>query len=361
MVKVNIAHCRGNYDIVIADGLLKALPTLLDNYSISGKLAIITDSTVYSLYGKGIASLLESSGKLVKLFTFPEGESSKKLETVSFLYDKLVESRYDRKDTIIALGGGVTGDIAGFTASTLYRGMKLVQIPTTLLSQVDSSVGGKTAVNHRKGKNLIGSFYPPELVLIDPAVLSTLHARDIISGLGEIIKYALIGDRKLFFHLEDNLDCLPAGNPVKTIEACCRIKKSFVEKDEFDNQSRMILNFGHTIGHALELVTDYKYYRHGEAVILGMMAGAFISFQKGLLSKEYFNRIEKLLAKISLPSLPQSEEVNSIFQAVLRDKKTRSGKISFVCLNNVGSAEIVHNLDRNILVKAIEYLLNRQS
>ncbi len=361
MHRIEVKHSRGSYDIIVDEGCLAVLPTLLKQRNIMAKMAVISDETVANLYGGKLACVLKKAGFDARTFSFPDGENSKNLKTVSKLYDSLIKNNFERDDVIIAFGGGVTGDIAGFTASSLFRGMRFVQIPTTLLAQVDSSVGGKTGVNHKSGKNLIGAFYQPELVVIDPGLLSTLQIRDMISGVGEVLKYALIADPKLFSWLEDSLNLFFAHRPAETIASCCGIKAGIVSKDELDRGCRITLNFGHTIGHALELSAGYGYFRHGEAVILGMIGASYISEKMGFLSAANFKRITDLVCRIEIPPIPKDLGVKDILLAAANDKKVKNAGQVFICLKKPGSTEIIRNISDKELNAGIAYLKDNYS
>ena len=256
----------------------------------------------------------------------PEGESSKSLQQTGSIYDRLLEMNCDRKSALIALGGGVIGDLTGFIAATYQRGIPFVQIPTTLLAQVDSSVGGKTAVNHPRGKNMIGAFYQPKLVVIDLDTLQTLPKKEFRAGLAEVVKYGVIADAKLFNFIEDNTkeilslnsDCLE-----HIIETSCAIKAGVVEKDERENRHRMILNFGHTFAHSIETLTNYTEYLHGEALAIGMVQAAWLSVETGRCAPEDVPmRITSLLKKIGLPTQPPDLKSKSIIESMYYDKKT---------------------------------------
>jgi 3-dehydroquinate synthase len=252
----------------------------------------------------------------------------------------LVEERFDRKSCVVALGGGVVGDLAGFAAATYLRGIPYVQVPTTLLAQVDSSVGGKTGVNHQEGKNLIGAFYQPRMVLIDVSVLASLPRRELIGGLAEIIKYGIIEDATLFEFLEREMESLLAMNRerlIQTISTSCAIKARVVEKDERENDYRAVLNFGHTIGHALEAATAYTQLLHGEAVAVGMANAAALSVQQGLCDQRTFEQIRSLIKKAGLPlEIPSGISMQRLIQAMETDKKSTDGKIKFVMCTGIG-------------------------
>lgn len=332
-----------SYPIYIGSNNLDTLGDLIKAQGLKGQAVCITNPTVGRLYGDRALSSLKKAGFETYRIDIPDGEEYKSLEWLSHIYDKLVEYKMERQNPIVALGGGVIGDIAGFAAATYLRGVPYIHIPTTLLAQVDSSIGGKTAVNHEKGKNLIGAFYQPKMVLIDVEVLKTLGERDIKAGLAEVVKYGIIRDNNFFSFLEHNYqDIMRLGNGLlHAIKMSCKIKASIVEEDETEAGVRSILNFGHTFGHAIEAVTHYKELRHGEAVAIGMAAAARLSLKLGLCSKDVTERIETLIANIGLPvklSAISSYQpsVGELLKAMEIDKKVVGGKIKFVMVKDIG-------------------------
>ena len=333
---IPVALGERSYFIWIKPGLLQHIGELYRGYRLGARAAIITDITVAQLYGELVTDSLRKNGVESLLLSVPPGEEQKSLQTAEMLYTRLLEAGFDRHTTIIALGGGVIGDLVGFVASTFLRGVPYVQIPTTLLAQVDSSVGGKTGVNHPLGKNLIGTFYQPRSVFIDPTVLSTLSERERWSGLAEVIKYGLIRDPALFARLETELENLVQHpeNLCEVIARCCAIKAEIVSADEREGGLRKFLNFGHTIGHALEAVSEYQ-LRHGEAVAWGMLIAARLSHQRSGLSASELERIEKILARLPKPSLAQID-VERVLELIRRDKKVRDGRAQFVLLRAIG-------------------------
>jgi len=337
-IKVKLG--KNSYPIFIEPGALKNLPRLFERFFPGRPAAIISDKNVADLYGKEVLKLLSQSGRHVSLFTFPEGESSKNIDRAYKLYSGLIENRMGRDTVIAALGGGVTGDLAGFVAATYVRGVQFVQIPTTLLAQVDSSVGGKVGINHELGKNLIGSFYQPAFVLTDPDVLKTLPKREMISGAGEVIKYSLISSKNLLNFVEERIEILltssNSGEISHIIKECCRIKAKVVSRDEKESNLRKILNFGHTLGHALEQATGYSVFTHGEAVILGMRWSAWFSVLRGLLSEKDFFRIENILTQIRIPDIPDTLDPEMITDAISKDKKSSAKNLTLVLLQSIG-------------------------
>jgi len=318
---------------------------------------IISNPTVYGKYGRRVRSSLSRAGFRAKYLIIPDGERYKTLKTAEFIYTSLIDKRIERKDVIIALGGGVIGDVAGFAAATYLRGLNLVHVPTTLLAQIDSSIGGKTGVNHRLGKNLIGSFYQPSLVIIDPEVLGTLPAREMNSGLFEALKYGIIRDRALFQRIISNIHLVrrcDVDELTFLIAACCQIKADVVHEDERESGLRRILNFGHTVGHALEAVTDYRRFRHGEAVGHGMRSAALIAQIIGVLQPDHREAISSAVSEIG--RIPSARNIASrdIISAMMRDKKTEAGKIAFVLPVEIGSVVVRSDVDLRDIRKALK-------
>ncbi len=333
---IPVALGERSYYIWVKPGLLRCFGELYAGYRLGSQAAIITDTTVAQLYGGLLEDSLRKNSIETVLVSVPPGEEQKSLQTAEMLYTRLLEADLDRHATIIALGGGVIGDLAGFVASTFLRGIAYIQIPTTLLAQVDSSVGGKTGVNHPVGKNLIGTFYQPRCVFIDPTVLQTLPERERWSGLAEVLKYGLIRDPALFARLEADLENLvqQPENLSEVIARCCAIKAEIVSADERESGLRTILNFGHTVGHALEAASEYQ-LRHGEAIAWGMLVAARLSHQKMGLSLAELERIERALARFPKPSV-RGIECERVLDLVRHDKKARDGRVRFVLLRAIG-------------------------
>ena len=342
-VQVNLDERR--YSIHIEMNSLSQLSSLIAKNKFGNQLAIISDETVAKLYGQTVVDTLKSSGFTAELYRVPVGEDSKSLEQTQLLYTQLIKSGLKRDGLVLALGGGVVGDLAGFVASTYLRGVPFIQLPTTLLAQVDSSVGGKVGINHRLGKNLIGSFYQPKFVLIDPGVLSTLEKREMWAGMAEVVKYGLIWDHTFFSFLEANLENLIDLKNWKMVldmlAVCCRIKAAVVEQDEKEGGLRRILNFGHTIGHALEAVTNFEYFRHGEAVIYGMSWAAWASMKYGSVSEKEFERITSFFKRFPLPNLPDFLNLEELVIKTRVDKKLSQRGLNLVLLNSIGKTEII--------------------
>jgi len=335
----------GGYSVFIEAKGLQKLADHIIRHHLGEHAAVISDETVSGLYGHRVIEALGRKGICCELHVVPDGETSKSLDQISKLYTKLIESKLGRDDFIIALGGGVIGDLAGFIAATYLRGIKWIQVPTTLLAQVDSSVGGKVGINHALGKNLIGSFYQPSFVVIDPSVLVTLEERELWAGMGEVVKYGLIRDGDLFSSLEINLDTLVTladmDAIIEIIFICCSIKSEIVERDEKEIGLRRILNFGHTLGHALETETNYAYFRHGEAIVHGMHWASWISLNMGYLSESVFRRIETLLERMPVPNLPKGLKAERLASHIASDKKQSTAGLNLIILEDIGSTTVV--------------------
>ena len=326
---------------IIQWGGVYHLPEFLKASGFSKRVFIVTDSDVGHLYSKPILSLLSDAGFVPRIFTIAAGESSKSICSWQEILDWLVEEKAEQGEPIIALGGGVVGDLAGFVAATYHRGIPLIQIPTSLLAQVDSAIGGKTGINHPQGKNLIGAFYQPELIIVDPAFLITLPERVYLEGWAEIVKYGMILDADLFEMLEGNTSLMHARYATlltKVITRCIQLKMDVVQRDERDEGLRNILNYGHTFGHALETVTEYGSWLHGEAVAVGMAVAAQIAVVKGLLANEYAIRQRELLLKLRLPQNCPGIDAISLMEKMQRDKKVRSGQMRWIIPTKIGHA-----------------------
>nr|WP_206155212.1 3-dehydroquinate synthase [Caldanaerobacter subterraneus] len=325
---------------------------LIKKHVRSSKTFVITDSNVYPLYFEKIEESLKKSGFDVTHKVIPAGETSKTMEMAQRLLEVAYDSGLLRDSSIIALGGGVVGDIAGFVAATYMRGIDFIQIPTTLLAQVDSSVGGKVAVNLKKGKNIVGAFYQPKMVYIDISVLKTLDKREVLSGLAEVIKYGVIWDFDLFTYIEKNLEDilrLKEESLTHIVKRSCEIKAKIVSLDEKEENLRAILNFGHTIGHAIEALTGYEKYIHGEAVAIGMVYEARLAFNLGYIDEEYLERILNLIKRSGLPADYEGIEKTDMLNAIKLDKKMREGKINFVLPVGFGKVDIVSVKEEDVL------------
>ena len=330
-----------SYDIKVGGGLLSRLGAECARLKLGQRCAVITDANVGKHFTKAVLRSLAASGFEPVLVTVPAGEKSKCLAMVEKCHDQLARHRLERKSFIVALGGGVVGDLAGFVAATYLRGIPFVQAPTTLLAQVDSSVGGKTGVNLRSGKNLVGAFYQPRLVLCDLNTLKPLPKREFVSGLAEVIKYGIIYDAVLFAQLERNLPKLlqrDVPTLLSVVSRCCEIKADVVGQDETESGLRAILNFGHTIGHAIENMSGYGKYLHGEAISIGQVAAAKLSHRLLGLPSAEVARIEGLFARASLPVRIRlnAAQQRKLFTAMKLDKKVSAGEIKFVLAQKIG-------------------------
>lgn len=342
-----------SYPIWIGQGIWAALPEALGAVSFPDKVAIITNPTVGDLYCDKVSEVLSSNGREITVIRLPDGEEYKTIDTLQNIYDVLIERKFDRYCGIIALGGGVIGDTAGFAAATYLRGIPFVQIPTTLLSQVDSSVGGKTGVNHPQGKNLIGAFYQPKHVHIDVDVLATLSDREYAAGLAEVVKYGIIWDDEFFKWLEDNQDELLKRSSDELIHAImisCQIKANVVENDEKEQGLRALLNLGHTFGHAVETLAGYGVIKHGEAVSIGMVMAAKLACKLGYCTSEEVDRVVALLKGFGLPIDPPDFSPDEYLSVMQRDKKVKDGQVRLVLNHGIGSARLhyVENLDMHL-------------
>ena len=333
MIQLQVGLAERSYPIFIEEGCLQRVGVDLAEKKIAGKYCVIADNYVAELYGDTLLQSLAGAGVSAELIPFPRGEANKTLQTVGVLASQLARKGLGRKDGLIALGGGVTGDITGFLASSYMRGIPFVQIPTTLLAQVDSSVGGKTGVDIPEGKNLMGAFYQPKAVYIDMRVLSTLPVEEMLNGLAEVIKYGVIQSHEFLDFLENNHEKIlkkEAGIIGEMIQTCCRIKAEIVAADERETDKRRILNFGHTIGHAVEAASDFS-IPHGFAVAIGMVAASRISLAKRILRQEEFDYIHSIILKFGLPTdVPGALSRDSIKNYLLTDKKTINGRVYFV-------------------------------
>ena len=326
-----------SYSIYIENNILKDTGSYIEKVYSGKKIMIISDDNVFPLYGDTIVKTLEDKYEVHSLI-LPHGEPTKSFQSLPKIYSALLEARFSRSDLIIALGGGVIGDLAGFAAASFLRGIKFIQIPTSLLAQVDSSVGGKVAVDLPEGKNLVGAFYQPKMVLIDPDVLETLPERYVTDGMGEVIKYGCIKDRKLFDLLEkcgcyENLK----EHLTDVIATCVDIKRRVVEEDEFDTGERILLNFGHTLAHTIEQHFHYERESHGEAVAIGMYQITKIAEEKGLTKKGEAEHIRKVLEAYKLP-VKADVPLPQLTEAIKLDKKTLNNKLKVVLLHEIGDS-----------------------
>ena len=347
MKKVTVELGDRSYEMRVGDGLLLRVGLWLKEQGFSGKAVVVTDTTVKGLYADCLGRGLTNAGFTVTLMEIPPGENYKTLETASEIYDKLTGAYAERKTPVLALGGGVIGDLGGFVAATYMRGMPLVQVPTTLLAMVDSSLGGKTAVDHGRLKNIVGVFYQPVMVVADIDTLKTLPPDEFTSGMAEVIKAAAARNASFFRFLEINIDKARELHPdvlENMIAESARIKAEIVAKDEREENVRAILNFGHTVGHAVEAVSGFG-LKHGQAVAIGMMAAARISARMGVLDESEVIRLEKLVEAAGLPVKMPGLDKEAVMEAMRHDKKVRGDKIRFVLLKSVGNAFISDGVD----------------
>ena len=345
IVDVNLGS--RSYRIVVASGALQSVGQRLRELRLGSRAALVSDGAIMRLYGKTVVTSLEAEGFTVTTIEVPEGEAAKTLAVAEHCWDQLLTAGLDRTSTVMALGGGAVGDVAGFAAATYMRGINFVQLPTTVLAQVDASIGGKTAIDHPLGKNMIGAFLQPRLVVVDPAVARTLPEREFRSGLAEIVKHGIVLDADYFAELERDLAPLAArdlGVLERIIGGSCRLKASVVERDEREAELRHVLNYGHTIGHALEAATGYARYAHGEAVSLGIVAEARLARRLGIADDETTARQERMLETLGLPVRAPSIDVEPIVSAMARDKKAKDGRVPFVLAPRIGAFRIVYDV-----------------
>ena len=358
---------QNTYQIIIGKNTLSNLGKYLKPYLINKRVFIITNKTVSSLYSKKLEQILKKQKIVTTFIILKDGEGEKNFKTIAKLSNFLLKKDIERNDSIIAFGGGVIGDIAGFVASITLRGIQCIQIPTTLLSQVDSSIGGKTGVNTPQGKNLIGTFFQPKIVIIDVNLLSTLPKRELLSGYAEILKYGLIMDSNFYKWLEINGKKIIAGDQNKIIEAIynsCKNKAKIVSKDEKEKNVRALLNFGHTFGHAIELLNNYKKnINHGEAVSVGMIFALKLSRELDLINEKSFKRVLNHFENVGLPLFLSKSFKNKIslqifLSAMMKDKKVKKGKINLILLKRIGKSFITNKFPSKQLNKVILSQIN---
>jgi len=347
MKKLKVELGVNSYEVRVGSGLLARAGLWLKEKDFSGKSVIITDTTVKGLYSETLSKGLTNAGFDVTILDVQPGEEQKSLETAGGLYEGLTAAYAERTTPVLALGGGVIGDLAGFVAATYMRGVPLIQVPTTLLAQVDSSIGGKTAVDHGKLKNTIGVFYQPRMVIADIETLTTLPEDELTNGLAEVIKHAAIRSDDFFYYLDNNIE--KAMEPdISALEdmvvESIRIKTEVVEKDEKEEGLRSILNYGHTIGHAIEAVSNFR-LKHGQAVAIGMMAAAKISSRMEILDEDEVARLEDVIRRAGLPVTMPDLDIEAVMQATKSDKKVSQGKVRFVLLKSIGHAIISDEVD----------------
>jgi 3-dehydroquinate synthase len=328
-----------SYEVVVHAGLLDHIGELLAPFKLGPETVIVTNPVVKRHYGARVVRSLRAAGLNPTVLALPDGERTKSLRWVARVLNELLRRRYERKAWLVALGGGVIGDLAGFAASMYLRGIPFVQVPTTVVAQVDASIGGKTGVNHPRGKNLIGAFYQPKLVLVDPDALRTLPQRDFRAGLAEVIKYGVIADAAFFEFLERDMEQILKLDPTalhRVIRTSCAIKAAVVSEDEREGDRRRILNFGHTVGHALETLGGYRRYTHGEAVAIGMVVAARLAGRLGLADASVGMRIRALLERARLPADLPPHSASAVLRAMRQDKKVQDRRIHFVLPDRIG-------------------------
>ena len=358
---VNVPLGTRSYEIKIGPALLRDLGRHCADLKLGNRCAVISDRNVAPRFAKAVQASLKKAGFESVLITVPAGETAKSVKVVEQCYNALAKHRLERKSFIVALGGGVVGDLAGFVAATYLRGVAFVQVPTTLLAQVDSSVGGKVGVNLKSGKNLVGSFHQPRLVLCDIDTLRTLPVREFRAGLAEVIKYGIIYDAALFERLERDLSKLLKREPetlVGVIARCCEIKADVVSQDETESGLRAILNFGHTIGHAIENISGYGKYLHGEAISIGQVAAARISAATMGLDAEETERIKNIFNKAGLPTQIRLNvaQRKKLFAAMRLDKKVSGGEIKFVLAKRIGEVIWGQNVPQQLVDEALDFV-----
>ena len=352
--------CEGKpaYDIVIESGF-GGLSEAFNKLEITGrKLCIVTDSNVGPLYAEQVKNELEKTGNTVYVYTFAAGEENKTLDTVQDVYEYLIENHFDRNDCLVALGGGVVGDLTGFSAATYLRGIKFIQVPTSLLAQVDSSIGGKTGVDFRAYKNMVGAFHQPKLVYMNVSTLSTMDERDYLSGMGEVVKHGLIRDKKFFDWLKINHEKICSQDNETLIEMDyhnCRIKGEVVEKDPTEQGIRSLLNFGHTLGHAIEKQKAGELY-HGECVSIGAAAAAYISMKRGYLTKDDLQTVLDAFTSFKLPITVTGVDKEAALAATKSDKKMQGNQIRFILLKSLGEAVVDKTVTMDEMREALDFV-----
>jgi 3-dehydroquinate synthase len=358
MEKVHVDLGPRSYDIEIGSGNLKDVARFCDAEQDDAHAVIITDSNVDELYSEPVGDALQVAGAQVDILVAEAGEQSKSPDVAADLWEQLLDQGADRKTVVIALGGGVVGDLAGFVAATFSRGLRFVQVPTTLLAQVDSSVGGKVGVNLPGGKNMVGAFWQPRGVIIDVSVLDSLPEREFRAGMAEVVKYGVIQDAEFFAYLETSVEAINNRDPgvlTYIVKRCCRLKADVVEKDEREETGlRSILNYGHTFCHAFEAGTNYEQLLHGEGVAIGMMCAARLAERLGRVDAAFVNRQQKLLEAFRLPLDVPDVEHDELIELMYRDKKTERGKLRFVLPTRLGHVELVPDVKNEDVLASLE-------
>lgn len=350
------------YPIYIGKEIFDRFPQICKRHGIKPHLAVITDKIVADLYLDEFLRLMRENGFYPEPIIVNAGESSKSLSVVSKIYTNLIEMKLRRDESVVAFGGGVIGDLAGFISATYLRGVNLIHIPTTLLAQIDSSIGGKVGINHKLGKNLIGAFYHPVFIFTDVAFLKTLPKRELICGLGEVVKYGVIMDKEIFKTVEAELEKI-LNFDLKIIEPLVfksiQIKTSIVEKDEREKKLRMILNFGHTIGHGIEAGLNYKRLKHGEAVMFGIVGESFIAFERGILKKDDFEKIKKLVFKVGVNFPKKILAKDVVLKHIGYDKKIYSERLNMYLPVKIGKMKFFNDVGFGEIERAIEFLFDQ--
>jgi len=353
---VSLELAEHSYDISVGYGLRYDLANILSPWNQGQQWVVLTQQAILDLYQPIIAQL-KQAGYKIGIITVPADESAKNIRHAEEVWTQMVEMGCDRSSILLALGGGVVGDLGGFVAATYMRGIPFIQLPTTLLAMIDSAIGGKTAVNLAAGKNLVGAIYQPKAVLVDPGFLQTLPRRNVISSLAEAIKYGFIRDKSIFDTMEERYDDLVSLNDEallsEIIAKSCRIKAQIVSNDQFENGERRLLNYGHTIGHAFETIQAYGGLYHGEAVLYGMKCANFISHKKGLISDAQFERAQTLLHRFDLPELgPVPPE--KVLEVVAHDKKNINGKLNFILIDDIGNGIVSTEVTTDDIVESLQ-------
>ncbi|OGK81346.1 MAG: 3-dehydroquinate synthase [Candidatus Rokubacteria bacterium GWA2_70_23] len=359
MIDIAVTLGSRSYRILVGPGLLRAVGAELSRTGVGSRVAVLSDEPVMALHGRQVVEGLEAAGFSVTEIRLPAGEAAKTLATAERAWDALLAAGLDRTSTVVAVGGGAVGDLSGFVAATYMRGVSFVQVPTTLLAQVDASIGGKTAIDHPRAKNLIGAFHQPRFVVVDPAVLLTLPEREFRSGLAEVIKHGIVLDAAYFADLEAHLSALLARDlPTLTrvVAGSCRIKAAVVERDEQEAELRAVLNYGHTIGHAVEAVTGFERWTHGEAVALGIAAEARLAERLGIAGADATARQTGILQAVGLPVRGSGAEPAAVIEALARDKKARDGRVPFVLAPRIGSFRLVFDVPQAAVLETLEEL-----
>lgn len=358
-IMVKLSEGR-SYNVVVGACILSELPTYIASLSLGAKVALVTHPDLYQWYGHSLEVALKRAGFGVTVVKVPSGEGSKAFNCVQSVLDQLLEAKFERQDTVLALGGGVVGDLSGFVAAIYLRGIHFIQVPTTLLAQVDAAIGGKTGINHAKGKNLIGAFYQPKVTYCDVDVLKTLPKRELISGMAEVVKYGVIGNSTLFRYIEMHLETISRYDVeadldvwLHLIEESVAEKAAVVSKDEKESGLRATLNFGHTIAHGIEAYFEYGTYLHGEAVGFGMMAAGYISLKMGMWSETNQDRLVMVLKGLGFDKKVRSISVDKILNIMSLDKKVKEGKLRFVLPTKMGEVVINDAVPEALIIEAL--------